>query len=89
MGKLTWLGWKTDASEAPQPTSIVYGSNLRAEASESRDTEEPQITEEDFVLELLKQANLPLTRDNYIGLAYPDGVPEDFDEGTLPPEIKD
>lgn len=42
----------------------------------------------DFVVELLDKAKLPLTRENYLGLAYPDGVPEDLDENTLPPEIR-
>lgn len=42
----------------------------------------------DYVLNLLKQFNLPLTRDNYLGLAYPDGAPPDLDETSLPPEIQ-
>ncbi len=29
MGKLIWKGWQTSVSDAPQPTSILYGSNLR------------------------------------------------------------
>jgi hypothetical protein len=42
----------------------------------------------DFVLEGLKKYGIPLTRENYLGLAYPDGVPEDLDESSLPPEIR-
>ena len=42
----------------------------------------------DFVLEGLKKYGIPLTRDNYLGLAYPDWVPEDLDESSLPPEIR-
>lgn len=42
----------------------------------------------DYVLDLLKKFSLPLTRENYLGLAYPDGVPEDLDESSLPPEIQ-
>ena len=45
-------------------------------------------SEQDFVVELLQEAGLPLTRENYLGLAYPDGVPEDLDESSLPPEIR-
>jgi hypothetical protein len=30
-------------------------------------------SEQDFVVELLQKAGLPLTRENYLGLAYPDG----------------
>jgi hypothetical protein len=45
-------------------------------------------SEPDFVVELLTKAKLPLTRENYLGLAYPDGVPEDFDESTIPAEIR-
>jgi hypothetical protein len=29
MGKLIWEGWQTSVQEAPQPTSILYGANLR------------------------------------------------------------
>ena len=29
MGKLIWNGWQTSVSDAPQPTSILYGANLR------------------------------------------------------------
>lgn len=42
----------------------------------------------DFVLDLLKKYNLPITRENYLGLAYPEEVPEDLDETSLPPEIR-
>lgn len=44
--------------------------------------------EPDYVLDLLKKFNLPLTRDNYLGLAYPEGAPPDLDESSLPPEIR-
>ena len=29
MGKLIWKGWQTSVSNAPQPTSILFGSNLK------------------------------------------------------------
>ena len=29
MGKLIWNGWQTSVSDAPQPTSVLYGANLR------------------------------------------------------------
>ena len=47
--------------------------------------------EVDYVLELLKKFNLPLTRENYLGLAYPEGMPETWGaetEGELPKEIQ-
>ncbi len=44
--------------------------------------------ESDYILNLLKQFKLPLTRENYLGLAYPEGLPEDLDELTLPLEIR-
>jgi hypothetical protein len=44
--------------------------------------------EVDFVVQLLQKAGLPVTRENYLGLAYPEGVPDDLDETTLPPEIR-
>ena len=45
----------------------------------------------DYVLELLQKFNLPLTRDNYLGLAYPEGLPEGWgagNEAELPQEIR-
>ncbi len=48
----------------------------------------PSGSEPDFVVQLLAKAGLPLTRDNYLGLAYPDGTPPDLDETSLPPEIR-
>ena len=29
MGKHTWEGWQTSVSNAPRPTSILYGANLK------------------------------------------------------------
>ena len=29
MGNFTWEGWQTSAEDAPQPTSILYGKNLK------------------------------------------------------------
>ncbi len=42
----------------------------------------------DYVVQLLQKFNLPVTRENYLGLAYPEGVPKDLDETTLPQEIR-
>ena len=35
MGKFTWEGWQTSVSDAPQPTSILYGANLRKSLNEN------------------------------------------------------
>ena len=48
----------------------------------------PSGSEQDYVLELLKKFDLPVTRENYLGLAYPDGVPQDLEETSLPKEIR-
>ncbi len=29
MGKLIWKGWQTSVVDAPQPTAILYGANLK------------------------------------------------------------
>lgn len=45
----------------------------------------------DYVLELLQKFNLPLTRENYLGLAYPEGLPAEWgaeNEVELPQEIR-
>ena len=44
--------------------------------------------EPDYVLELLQEFNLPITRENYLGLAFPEGVPLELEESSLPPEIR-
>ena len=89
MGKHTWEGWQTSASDEPQPTSILFGANLRSSSVENSPVSEGKGP--DYVLDLLKKFNLPLTRDNYLGLAYPDGLPEDWGaegEAGLPEEIR-
>ena len=58
-----------------------------------------ELTKEDFIIkagqdpiiEALKVLNLPLTRQNYRELSYPDGIPESSAEleESLPPEISD
>ena len=35
MGKHTWGGWQISVSDAPQPTSILYGANLRQSSTEN------------------------------------------------------
>ena len=41
-----------------------------------------------YVVELLRKFNLPVTRENYLYLAYPEGLPEELDETALPEEIR-
>ena len=35
MGKVTWHGWSSSSAEIPQPTSILYGANLKKSSKES------------------------------------------------------
>lgn len=52
---------------------------------------QPSFSEPDYVLDLLKLYNLPVTRQNYIGLAYPEGLPGDWGaegEAGLPGKIR-
>ena len=52
----------------------------------------PSRCESDHVLNLLKQLDLPLTRENYLGLAYPEGLPNNWGaegEAGLPEEIRE
>ena len=35
MGKHTWEGWQTSVENAPQPTAILYGANLRSSSVEA------------------------------------------------------
>ena len=43
MGVLIWKGWQTSVSNAPQPTSILYGSNLK---TNQIDNQSVQLVEE-------------------------------------------
>jgi hypothetical protein len=43
MGKLIWKGWQTSVSNAPQPTSILFGSNLK---TNEVDNQSAQLVEE-------------------------------------------
>ena len=89
MGKLIWEGWQTSVENAPQPTAILYGPNLRASTAEDAPLVESK--EPDYVLQQLKDFNIPVTRENYLGLAYPEGLPEDWGaegEAGLPEEIR-
>ena len=57
--------------------------------SKQQEALEPQSgNEPDFVVRLLNRVGLPLTRENYLDLAYPEGVPEGLDETSLPQEIR-
>ena len=52
---------------------------------------QPSHSEQDHVLDLLRQFNIPLTRENYLDLAYPEGLPDDWGsegEAGLPKEIR-
>ena len=52
---------------------------------------QPSQSEQDHVLNLLKQFNMPVTRENYLNLAYPDGLPANWGaegEASLPEEIR-
>jgi hypothetical protein len=45
----------------------------------------------DLVLESMKKHGIPVTFENYMGLAYPDGIPDGFDHEdhmNLPEEIR-
>ena len=54
--------------------------------SEMKKTEQP-----DPVLQHLENLHIPLTRENYLEVAYPMGLPESWskeDEASLPHEIR-
>jgi len=36
------------------------------------------------MIELMREANIPLTRENYLNLIYFGDVPEDLDESDVP-----
>ena len=58
MSKHTWEGWQTSVSDAPQPTSVFYGANLRVTSIGDSPVSEGKGP--DYVLDLLKQFNLPV-----------------------------
>ena len=45
----------------------------------------------DLILESMKKHGIPVTFENYMGLAYPEGIPDNFgheDHMNLPEEIR-
>jgi hypothetical protein len=68
----------------PQPANPMDLFRELSKVTLPLDPSEPP----DYVLDLLQRAGLPLTRENYLGRAYPEGVPEDLDESSLPSEIR-
>ena len=51
----------------------------------------PNGKNEDLLLESMKKHNIPVTFENYMGLAYPEGLPEDYGHEhhmQLPEEIR-
>ena len=52
MGKHTWEGWQTSVENAPQPTSIIFGANLRKslskESQETKQKPQPEDLESDI-----------------------------------------
>lgn len=51
----------------------------------------PSGNSNDLILESMKKHGIPITWDNYLGLAYPDGLPEDYGHEhhmQLPEEIR-
>lgn len=69
--------------------SVKIPEQIMAEQELNRDkSSEEGLVEVDYVVELLQKSNLPLTRENYLGLAYPEGVPDDLDETSLPAQIR-
>ena len=47
MGKHTWEGWQTSVENAPQPTAILYGANLKKSmGKESQETQQKPQSED-------------------------------------------
>ena len=54
MGNFTWKGWQTSAEDAPQPTSILCGKNLRTSAEGANLIFEPSEQEIERLRQKLK-----------------------------------
>jgi len=57
MGKHTWQGWQTSVSDAPQPTSILYGANLRKSLNNNSQETQQKPQPEDLELEIRNLEN--------------------------------
>ena len=57
MGKHTWQGWQTSVSDAPQPTSILYGANLRKSLNNNSQETEQKPQPADLELEIRNLEN--------------------------------
>jgi hypothetical protein len=81
LSRLTASGYNIAREKCPYRRPVM--KSLESEVSTPQSGNAP-----DYVVDLLKEFNLPVTRESYLGLAYPEGVPEDLDEMTLPPQIR-
>lgn len=73
-------------TEMDKLQSIKQGKKLSTQQEESM--LQNGINNDDFVLHLLNKYKIPVTKENYIGLAYPEGLPSDFDESSLPEQVR-
>lgn len=52
----------------------------------------PQSGNSDLIVDYLQKIGLPVTRENYLAFAYPEGLPEDYgaeNEEELPEELRE
>lgn len=88
MSMATSRPWQPLAERALRPPSAPAGQGPKSQ----RDLDGPGYDREnDHVMGLLACLGLPLNRDNYLSLLYPDGLPQSWstaNEPTLPPEIR-
>ena len=57
MGKLIWNGWQTSVTDAPQPTSILYGANLKKSLNKESPETQQILQSEDSESETRKLEN--------------------------------
>jgi hypothetical protein len=74
MAKVIDKGWSKPGDEIPQPVGVVLGGNLRP--SSMPQTASDHQRGSDPLPALMRRYNIPLTRQNYLELAYTGDVPD-------------
>ena len=63
MGKHIWKGWQTSVVDAPQPTAILYGANLKhsvnGDSAAKKESQEPQKLKQKRISKQKKSKALP------------------------------
>lgn len=50
MGKFTWEGWQSSTEDAPQPSSILYGANIKNQTSSEHSSDKAKLSVDSYLI---------------------------------------